>query len=367
MNILIICRCLSIGGAERVATCWSNGLNKLGHKIFILTDTTIPQTYFLEPEIKIISLPYGFYKSKGLIKNLLNRVYHIKQLKGIIDNNSIDAVIKIMHPFSIELLIAANLSIKKPSLIMTDHNAYERPMSIPMSRKLKFQKFWLNRLFDRVTVLTKRDKFITSNHNLHNVEVLYNPLSLKPFYDTEKVRNKTILAVGRMDSWYVKGYDVLIDAWNNICNKYPDWTLRIIGAGKDSSRKFLTSRSINTGQLELLQFTSDILKEYQKSEIFVLSSRYEGWGLVLVEAMSQGCACIACDFIGRQAEIINDNENGLLCAPDDVTSLANKIEILICNKELRNNLRKKAIESVEKFSENLIAKNMENIIKSTLK
>lgn len=368
MNILIICRYLSLGGAERVAVSWANGLHRLGNVVYILSDTSVPQTYHLDPHIQLISLPTGFYRSVGIWNNILNRLIYIKQVKSIIDTKSIDVIIKVMHVNAIDLLFSRMLSHRKPPIIMTDHNAYERPTSAPMSIKLKFQKFWLNRLFDRVTVLTKRDMDIATHHHLHNVKVLYNPLCLEPVYEVDtKNRKNIILAVGRLDSWHVKGFDNLILAWNLICDKYPDWKLRIVGNGSESSIRYLESICTNPIKVEFVGFNEDIAKEYRQAKIFVLSSRYEGWGLVLVEAMSQGCACIACDYRGRQTEIIENYETGLICPPDDINALSKAIEVLINDKKLRLQLQKNAPNHTRRYTEDKVANNLLNIIKESIK
>lgn len=366
MNILIICRYLSLGGAERVTASWANGLKKLGNKIYILTDISIPQTYYTDPQIEIIPLPKNFYRSKGLYESFINRFNYIKILTKIIDEKSIDAIIKVMHVNSIELLIARNRSIRKPPIIMTDHNAYERPASAPMSFRLKLQKFYLNRLFDKVTVLTNRDKEITSQRNLNNIETLYNPLFLKSVEHLPHKEN-IVLAVGRIDSWHYKGFDILIKAWNKIYNQVPEWKLRIVGKGSDKNIKYLKGLVKDEDSIEFIEYTSDIQRYYSTASIFVLSSRYEAWGLVLLEAMSQGCACIACDYLGRQSEIIKNYENGILCSPENVDVLAKTIENVIHDSNLRLKLQTNAPLYVDRFSEENVAKNLFNIIKETIK
>ena len=87
----------------------------------------------------------------------------------------------------------------------------------------------------------------------------------------------------------------------------------------------------------------DIKKEYEKAEIFVLSSRYEGFGMVLTEAMSQGCACIACDYKGRQREIIENDNQGVICPTDNEEEIAKAISNIISNRQYRQKLQENAI------------------------
>lgn len=359
MRVLIICRCLSIGGAERVAVSWANELQKSGDSVFILTDTSVPQTYTTHDDIVIIPLQnYSDNNSKGIS----GRFRVIKCFKRIIDKLDIDVIIKVMHVNGLELLIARKLSTKHPLLIMTDHNAYEALPPFSLSLKQKFQKFILNRFFDRVTVLTNRDKSITDKMGLKNVSVLHNPLFLLPEPCATVNKEKIVLAVGRLDSWHIKGFDILIRAWNLICKPFPEWKLRIIGHGSKKSIEYLESLAGGNSQFEILPFKSNIQDEYRKSSIFVLSSRAEGWGLVLVEAMSQRCACIACDFNGRQSEIISDKINGLICKPNDIKDLSSKISELISNESLRLSLQDNAILGLNRFGEKNIAQDLQNII-----
>lgn len=367
MNILIICRCLSIGGAERVAVSWANGLQKLNHKIYILTDTSIPQTYKTDSGIKILSMPNYINNKQSFLNDITARFQLITQIKDIINKYQIDAIIKVMHVNAIELLISRLLSKRKLPIIMTDHNSYERPPSAPMSFKLKLQKFWLNQLFNTVTVLTNRDKEITDKHHLKNVKVLYNPLFLSPIKDEYINRENIILSVGRIDSWHVKGFDILIKAWNLICNEFPHWRLRIVGNGSPSSVDLLYKLSQNKNQIEICGFTENISEEYRNAEIYILSSRFEGWGLGLIEAMSQGCACIACDYHGRQKEIITNKENGLLCQCENIEMLASTIKEMIENLSLRKHIQKNSPLWLNQFSEDRVAEKLEQIILENFK
>ncbi len=96
-------------------------------------------------------------------------------------------------------------------------------------------------------------------------------------------------------------------------------------------------------------------------------SRYEGWGLVLVEAMSQGCAVIACDYLGRQKEVVENGVNGMIIPVEDSNAIAESISNLIENDELRTRLQMAAPSSVERFSESDIAEKLESIIKDVIR
>ena len=112
-------------------------------------------------------------------------------------------------------------------------------------------------------------------------------------------------------------------------------------------------------------YQSDIQPYYQRAAIFVLSSRYEGFGLVLIEAMSQGCACVACDYKGRQSEIVTNGVDGMTCEPDHVEALAQAIKKLIADDELRAQLQVNAIRRAEDFSIGHIMDRWEGLLTKT--
>ena len=146
----------------------------------------------------------------------------------------------------------------------------------------------------------------------------------------------------------------MIKAWGKVAHRHPDWILQIAGsASKDINyRKILDFISEANVQhsVNLLGFCEDVQSLYKDASIFVLSSRYEGFGMVLTEAMSQGCACIACDYKGRQQEIIRDPSEGIVCSPDDVNELAEAIDRMICDDDYRKAVQIRSVERSNDFS-----------------
>ena len=364
-KILIIVHALTGGGAERVAASWANGLSALGHDITILTNTKLPQTYFINKKVNIVSNNPIFRNNNNILKKIISRLFgniiNINIIKKYINQTNADVVINVLYHQTYPLLFSKFISHSSPKLIMTDHNAYERPTGNKMKYKQRRNKFFDNKFFDKVTVLTHRDKEILDKRGFNNVEVLHNPLFLEPVKEIPP-KEKIVLAVGRINDWHYKGFDLLIKAWNDVYPEHNEWKLRIVGHGSKENIEMLRSLSHYPESVEILPYTTNIVEEYSKAAIFVLSSRYEGWGLVLTEAMSQGCACIACDYKGRQAEIIQDGVNGLLCEVDNCNEIAKKIKLLISNKVLRLKLAENAIRSLDQFSEIEVAKKMEYII-----
>lgn len=395
MKIVIVITHLGGGGAERVGVSLANGLADRGHQVIIATDLNASGHYFPNDKVKVVHF-VNKAKQSGL-KWFLS----IFTLRKVFKREKSDVVIGIMQLCSFVSRIAS-IGMNLP-VVMTEHNSFERPASAPLSKIGYISKFYLNKLFPLVTVLTQADKKVIGS-KLKNVVVMPNPLALEPVKDMP-LKEKIILAAGRLDDWHCKGFDVLIKAWEKIVkseelivNRY-GWKLQIAGTGSEESLNYLKGLCKENGvedYVEFLGFQKDIEKLYQKASIFVLSSRYEGFGLVLIEAMSQGCACIACDYKGRQKEILRSLtpnpspkgegelptegsgaaepetrnskletwnselgsrnshvevcEAGILCEPDNVDALAEAMRKMITDDDYRESVRMKAVERSKYYS-----------------
>lgn len=383
MKIFIVCNNLGCGGAERVGVNLANGFTGHHHQVFIITDIHQKANYPVDK--KVIILPFC-EKKEGKISKWRKAIQNIRKYTR---QEKPDVIIGIMEVCTLTSFIAT-LGMKIP-LIMTEHNSFERPASAPLSLKDKVFKFWINKLYKNITVLTVADKLYIGKQ-LKNVTVMPNPLFLSPT-TVIPTKDKIVLAAGRIDDWHCKGFDTLLQAWSKIHDSrfmIHDWWLKIAGEGKKESFEYLMNllpdgnwihnEDDNENEnwfwrsekyhIDFLGYQKDMESLYKKSEIFVLSSRYEGFGLVLIEAMSQGCAPIACDYKGRQREILypesvssfnsqNSNkeicENGILCEPDNVDGLTNAIQKMISDEDYRKNVQQNAVNRSKFY-------NLENII-----
>ena len=388
MNILIVCPRLCHGGAERVAVCLANGFVEHGHQVRFMTDLFEEQSYVLDKRVKVINL---VTTANNKIRKWGSAIKKVRKETKNTRPNVIIGILPLCSLISKIATIGTNIPV-----IATEHNSFERPLSAPMPKLLWVHKFYINKIFDGVTVLTKADKKIVDT-KLKNVRVMPNPLSTKPT-NTISAKQNIILAAGRVDNWHVKGFDVLIKSWKKIQDlndnvndddNLRNWWLKIAGVWRsEDTIPFLTGL-IPDGEwiynddenhckewlwrsekyhIEFLGFQENMEELYKKSDIFVLSSRYEGFGLVLIEAMSQGCAPIACDYKGRQKEILcpegvsslfakahqqavksQDSsleicENGILCEPDNVEALAQAIKRMIKDEEYRKMVQRNVVE-----------------------
>ena len=384
MKICIVCPRLCHGGAERVAVTLANGFIHRGHQVVFLTDLYEEQTYQLDEAVLVKNL---VAVSNPKYKKWLSA---IRIVRSVIKKERPDVMIGIMSLCSIVAKLAA-MGTDVP-VIATEHGSYERPDSAPLTKWEKFYKFYIGKIFNCVTVLTDADR-IKIGKQLKNVVVMPNPLAIEPI-KMSRQRENTLLAAGRVDDWHYKGLDVLIRAWGKIVNSEElivnrdGWKLQIAGVWRNPrTRVYLDGIAEECGvldKIEYLGFVDDMKTLYQESSIFVLSSRYEGFGLVLIEAMSQGCACIACDYKGRQREILRsltpnpspkgegelptegsgaaepetrnskletrNSETETRCEPDDVDALAEAIGRMIVDKDYRESVRHNAVERSKYYS-----------------
>jgi glycosyltransferase involved in cell wall biosynthesis len=176
---------------------------------------------------------------------------------------------------------------------------------------------------------------------------------------------KRIFAAGRLTPQ--KGYDFLLDAWAPVARKHPDWELKICGNGQSRSRleERIEEEGIG-GQTILAGPTNDVPGEMAQASVYALSSRFEGFPLVLVEAMSKGMACVAFDCPTGPADIIDDHRNGLLVPAKDVDGLRTALLEMIEDEELRRRCGEAAIETARDYTMAAIGPKWEEMLQALL-
>ena len=357
MKILILVSSLTAGGEQRVASLWTKGFVERGHKVSLVLGCSrhLPHTYEVPSNVSIYHLQNMF--ARQLFKRFGIACYYLRNLRKIIRLCAPDIIISLHHPWTewaYEIVKDYDIPI-----ISTEHTTFERPASAkPISHNVLKWKYESNKRYSAVTVLTAEDKKCLDGY-LSNVYVLPNPLTYRPVL-TIPPKEKIILAVGQLHSWQYKGLDLLIRAWGKIANKYPDWKLQIAGRDRNNSKALLQkiADEVHLGkQLEFLGFIDNMLPLYKQASVFVLSSRYEGFGVSLIEAMSQGCACIACDYKGRQREIIPQDDQGILCQIDNVKDLSAAIHKMLSEEDYRKIIQQNGIARSKHYClENIMEK-----------
>lgn len=204
---------------------------------------------------------------------------------------------------------------------------------------------------DKFVVLTEEDAGYWDM--LSNKSVIPNPLTNYPTQQADW-NNKVVISVGRYD--FQKGFDMLIEAWVQVASKHPDWQLRIFGPGYNMLYQLQADNLGLKGVVHCMGVSDRVYDEMAKASFYVLSSRYEGFGLVLIEAMAVGLPCVAFACPAGPKDIVSDHQDGLLVERNNVRKLADAINYLIEHDEVRQRYAAQAIINSRRY-------NLDNIMK----
>lgn len=210
------------------------------------------------------------------------------------------------------------------------------------------------RRFDKFVVLTHEDKGYWGN--LPNIEVIPNA-AMHVSESYSDVTNKRVIAVGRLD--YQKGFDRLIEAWEWIqrTGKFADWQLDIFGQGewREMLQRMVDEKGLQD-TVQIHQPTKQIGEEYVKSSLLVMSSHYEGFPMVMIEAMACGLPVVSFDYKCGPKDIIQHGINGLLVPEGDVKALAHAMRKVMTDEVYRKMLSQNAKKVVDTYSEEAVMK-----------
>lgn len=360
------------GGVERVLTLKVNYFaEQFGYDItIILTEgKNTPFFYPLSEKVKVINLNIGFEElwSCTFIKKLFIYLKKQRQYKKLLTRELLrirpDITISLLRR-EINFLNEVKDGSKKVGEIHINRANY-RNFNKSQTNVLKdlFAKYWMHNLvsklkcLDRLVVLTENDK--KAWIELNNVEVIPNPLSFNPS-TTSSQTEKRVIAVGRY--CHEKGYDYLLQAWAKVQYVCPDWQLVIFGDGnRKEYEQMIINLQIDSTRCILNGRTSDIQSEYLKSSLAVCSSRFEGFGLSIVEAMSCGLPVVSFDCPWGPRSIISNYEDGILVEKENTSKLAECMISLIQNKEKRILMSRTAVKNVQRFDIQHIAQKWKSL------
>mgnify|MGYP002621719096 FL=1 len=353
MKIYILCPSLTHGGAQRVAANLSNAFVRNGHQVTLFTDLSQPVTYPIEKAVQLFPLWEN-------ARHHTRWITAIRSVREKMRREHPDIVIGMMHLCSLAGRLAALALPVIP--ILTIHHAVGH-QEVPYSLATRLADRWMPPLFPCVTVLTHADRH-SYRHKAH-IHVMPNPLTFPPAEDIPR-KEKIILAAGRLSAVYIKGWDLLIRAWTMVDRMFPDWQLVIAGDGNEADIRILRQLMADGGvehHTLLAGYQRDMLPWYWRAAIFISSSRSEGQPMVLLEAMSQGCACIATENDGRTKETITNEQEGIICQAD-ACSLAQALTRLLRNNPLRATLQQGALRRSCHYRQELIAAQWQRLFHS---
>jgi glycosyltransferase involved in cell wall biosynthesis len=379
MKILyVINKMEKLAGIERILSCKMNYLSEEStHQIYLVTYEQFNQALSFQLNDKIIYRPInapipqreGLTVLKWLKAYFSSRKTFRREFYNILGNIHPEIVIctGYAHPV-LDIIIDTSRKINTKIIV----ESHVKGDTVSMNKYFfnhtlaYLFSFWDSYIYkkikkaDCVVTLTNEDKEFWKPYS-QRVEVIPNVLTITPHKVTD-YRVKRVIAAGR----YVhqKGFDLLLEAWHLIDESYNDWQLYIFGNESRTPFQRIVDKYEMNSNVHLMPATKDIVEEFSKSSIFVLSSRFEGFGLVLAEAMSCGLPCVSFDCPYGPRDIITDGEDGILVENSNVKALSKAIERLIADENLRQSMGEKAIINVARYNSSNIMNRWEKLFSS---
>jgi len=348
---------ISAGGAERVLTLLANELCKKGWSVTLLTFDSGSEPVFFELHSGVQHWPLSLMREQGGWWKAI-KVHFLRPwvLRRAIRKSRPDAVIAFLERMNI-LTLMATIGLKIPVIVSErNHPAFNTSKFLSLSRQAVYK-------MSACLVLQTHDAGAFFSSSIPK-SVIPNPI-LVPEYPAPVLKSEassqTLVAMGRLCSQ--KGFDFLLNAFAPLGNKFPDWVLEIWGEG--AQRGNLENLRDELGLRERVRFpglTKEHYKTMAEADIFVLSSRYEGFPNVLGEAMACGLPVVSFDCPSGPSEMIQDGVNGLLVPPENIQELSSSLERLMASVELRNTLGEQARKITESYSLDKIVQSWEELI-----
>lgn len=329
MKILFFIQGMKGGGAERVMSILCNTFSENGHEVLLgITETMDDMAYDLNAGVSIRDLTL----SGGNV--IVRRLKSLRKMRNLIKEEKPDVVISFITRTNI-LAIVAGAFLKTP-VIISERND---PGLDPKSKVTRLVRNMVYPFCNGCVFQTGYGRDYFKGRLKKKSVVIPNPVTTEVIkWNEEKGKKKRIVAACRLEPQ--KNIDMLLRAFATVAKENDEYILEIYGKGSlEGHLRELISELRIESRASLMGHSQDIIKIMSQSEIFVLSSDYEGMPNSLIEAMCVGCACVATDAPAYGARhFINDGENGLLVKVKDEEGMARALKRLVTEDELREKL-----------------------------
>lgn len=351
----------SAGGVERVVSFKASYFaEQLGYDVtIIVTEGSGRNCYFpLSDKVKVINFELGFEElwRASFIKKIILYLNKQRQFKRLLKTELLrirpDVTISVLRR-EINFLTKIKDGSRKVGELHVNRANY-RNFEVGDSNFLKqlFAKYWMRSLvrhlkeLDQMVVLT--DSALNDWPELNNVVKIPDPL---PFNTDSRsdCSQRRIISIGHYI--YNKGFDLLLQVWAKIEKQWPEWSLEIYGDGNRSPYlEMMKQLDIDSSRCHLYGTIDDVRKAYLSGSIFVHPSRFEGFGLVLIEAMACGLPIVSFDCENGPRSIVTDGVDGFLIPAFDIEIFAEQLNMLMHNHSLRKEMGTNAEESAKRYN-----------------
>ena len=364
MRLTLVISSLRSGGAEKIMTILANYWAKKSWDITLLTLDSKPSFYYLDERVKHIPLAIAS-DSKNIFTAIISNLKRVRVLKTAIAGSKPDVVISFLSTINI-LTIIATRGLKVP--VIVEEHIY--PDMAPLGRLWELLRQWTYPRADKVVALTNRALACFSPKIQARGYVLPNPVLPLALSDQswqkQWVKKPALIAMGRLDEQ--KGFDLLLQAFCKLKDDYPEWTLTILGEGKLRSQlEDLRDRIGLKERVHLIGVVENPHDFLKQADIFVMSSRFEGFPNAICEAMACGLPVISMDCPSGPREIIRQGIDGLLVPNGDVLALTQAMRDLMTDETLRKHLAKNALDITDRFGLETIMGKWDELLQEVLK
>lgn len=342
-------------GGLKVAVDLSNELSE-NYEVHLLSMISTEPIFFPVKE----KVRYRNFSSKKLSMSK-NFLQFVQKLRKYLIENDIDIVFGIGMSMN-SLGIASTIGLKTKYIFCDHTNSI-----VDIDSKVKrIQRLVASKFASKIITLTNQDRLnYIKKYNMKSnmVDVIYNWIVPVDVVEKYSINSKKIITVGRFDRQ--KGYDYLSKVAISVLSKHPNWEWDIFGDGDEIIKEALREELKAGGVLSRVHFKGNVKGTeniYPKHGIYVMTSRYEGLPLVLLEAKQYGLPIVSFDCSTGPSEIVLDGENGYLVDNFDIEEMSNRICDLIENEELRVSFSKNSMKDTEKFSKEKILQQWINLI-----
>lgn len=354
------------GGAERVTANLANHWAEQGWDVTVITLAPCAlDVYQLHQAVERIALNLAD-ESRNLVAGLWQNLRRMMALRTVLRKIQPDIAVGVMTTASVLLALAVfGLRIKA---VGSEH---VHPPMYPLSAFWEGLRRLSYRLLHAVTAPTNEIAcWLKAHTNARRITVIPNAVPWPLPTQEPKVSptsvcssgRKVLLAVGRLEEQ--KGFDWLVAAFAGLARKYHDWDLVIVGEG---SLRTVIEHQVQTAGLEKRVFlpgrVGNVGEWYEHADLYVMSSRFEGFGNTLAEALAHGLPVVSFDCDTGPREIIRHEVDGLLVPPGDVASLAAALDRLMGDADLRKRFAERAVAARQRFSITRIAGMWEDLFK----
>lgn len=363
------------GGVERVLTLKANYFAEhydYDITIILTEGKDKPFFYPLSPKIKVINLDINFEElwTCSFIKKIFVYLKKQRKYKKLLSEQLMrlrpDITVSLLRR-EINFLNSIRDGSKKVGELHINRANY-RNFNTEQAGVIKrlFAKYWSHsivvhlRRLDKLVVLTEKDR--QAWVELDNVVAIPDPLSLYP-KTVSPLTEKRVIAVARYS--HEKGIDLLLQAWAIVEKRVIGWRLDVYGDGdRTPYNRLMENLRIDSSRCKLHGRTDNVESEYVNSSIFVLSSRFEGFGMVLTEAMACGLPVVSFDCSWGPRSIITDGDDGLLVENGNVEALAAAFSKMMEDNSLRQSMAIAGIRNVQRYRLDYIAEQWRQLFES---